>query len=135
MDDFEILSSAALYNDTIKVEGTGKAVVKAVTNTCTGESVVIENGGTVTVNDYFGTAYTITTEDLVLGITYNGKDVPYVVNNNDYTFKIAPSEITSDGSLIVKTEKSDKVVVFYDDADDRGAQWSAFRNYGVLSFE
>ena len=98
IDNVTFSAETTYYTDTVKING--DATVRAITNTGSGctESTAVASGGTVTVNDYFGTTYEITS-DYQPTVTYNGTAVTPVLSDGVYKVVIPGSDITSDGTL------------------------------------
>mgnify|MGYP007081494542 CR=1 FL=1 len=111
IDNVTFSAETTYYTDTVKIKG--DATVRAITNTGSGctESTAVANGGTVTVNDYFGTTYEITTAYQPT-VTYNGTAVTPVLSDGVYKVVIPGSDITSDGTLNISVPSS--VTVFSD---------------------
>lgn len=113
LDNVKVVMNAKIYQDTVNIFG-GRADVRAKTD-ATGNGAALNDGDKVEVNNAFGTVYTITPSNGVVGrVKYNGTPVYFAQNGNTATVTIPGTSITQNGTLeVVIAENSEYVTNTY----------------------
>lgn len=113
LDNVKVVMNAKIYQDTVNISG-GRADVRAKTD-ATGNGAALNDGDKVEVNNAFGTVYTITPSNGVVGrVKYNGTPVYFAQNGNTATVTIPGTSITQNGTLeVIIAENSEYVTNTY----------------------
>lgn len=113
LDNVKVVMNAKIYQDTVNISG-GSADVRAKTD-ATGNGAALNNGDKIEVNNAFGTVYTITPANGVVGrVKYNGTPVYFEQNGNIATVTIPGASVTQNGTLeVVIAENSEYVTNTY----------------------
>ena len=131
IDDYKWVTDTVYYTDTVTVTG-AEAEVTALTNPATNETAAVKNGETVTVNDYFGTTYTVKANGAgIKSAKYNGEAVDAVNNGESFEIKIAADKVVKNGTLEIELDASSipigrkgKVSVYKADFESGDFGWS-----------
>lgn len=113
LDNVKVVMNAKIYQDTVNISG-GSADVRAKTD-ATGNGAALNDGDKVEVNNAFGTVYTITPSNGVVGrVKYNGTPVYFAQNGNTATVTIPGASVTQNGTLeVIIAENSEYVTNTY----------------------